>query len=76
MLTAGSLPLKKKRMALVWQPGEASEGRAGMKGGGVRDVASDERWVVDEWMWDGVGGGINQLARRNFCSLPPKQAVT
>lgn len=52
MLTAGSLPLtkkkeKKRRLALVWQPGEASEGRAGMKGGSVRDGVSDERWVVD-----------------------------
>lgn len=34
-------------------------------------------WLMeDEWMWDGVGVGINQLARRNFCSLPLKQAVT
>lgn len=33
-------------------------------------------WLMaDEWMWGGVGG-INQLARRNFCSLPLKQAVT
>ena len=37
--------------------------------------------MVDEWMWDGVEvrrgvGGINQLARRNFCSLPLTQAVT
>lgn len=34
-------------------------------------------WLMeDEWMWDAVGVGINQLARRNFCSLPLKQAVT
>lgn len=37
--------------------------------------------MVDEWMWDRVvvvvvGGWVNRLARRNFCSLPLKQAVT
>lgn len=36
--------------------------------------------MVDEWIRNGMegggGGGINQLARRNFCSLPPTQAVT
>lgn len=32
--------------------------------------------MVDEWMWDGVVVGIIQLARRNFCSIPLKEAVT
>lgn len=35
------------------------------------------RLMVDEWKWYRVGAvGGYQLAGRNFCSLPLKQAVT
>lgn len=30
------------------------------------------RLTVDEWIWRGVGGWVNQLAGRNSCSLPLK----
>lgn len=44
---AGSPLLCKSRLlGLLSQPGEASEGQAGMKGG-VKKTVSRERWVFD-----------------------------
>lgn len=45
--------------SIVWQPGEASEGQAGMKGeaSDTESVMKGGWLMVDEWKWDRVGVG-------------------